>query len=95
MSAPTSDLEFSKNEAGHSPDSTSPRNKERGSNDTEGSSDLSLDLDQESDPEYATPLRLIIIMATLSLSTLIAALDLVSIIFFQRTALFEYRTQLT
>ncbi|KAJ6125185.1 hypothetical protein N7471_012502 [Penicillium samsonianum] len=76
MPAPTSDLEFSKNEAGHSPDSTSTRNKERGSNDTEGSSDLSLDLDQESDPEYATPLRLIIIMATLSLSTLIAALDL-------------------
>lgn len=31
----------------------------------------------EKDLEYATPLRLVIIMCTLSLSTLIAALDLV------------------
>ncbi|OGE53036.1 hypothetical protein PENARI_c008G10861 [Penicillium arizonense] len=76
MSAPTSDSEFSKNEAGHLPDGTGLRNKERGSDDTEGSGDLSQDLDQESDPEYATSFRLIIIMATLSLSTLIAALDL-------------------
>ncbi|KAJ6083574.1 hypothetical protein N7467_007709 [Penicillium canescens] len=76
MSAPTSDSEFSKNEAGHLPDGTGLRNKERGSDDTEGSGDLSQDLDQESDPEYATSFRLTIIMATLSLSTLIAALDL-------------------
>ncbi|KAJ6019309.1 hypothetical protein N7522_001376 [Penicillium canescens] len=76
MSAPTSDSEFSKNEAGHLPDVTGLRNKERGSDDTEGSGDLSQDLHQKSDPEYATSFRLIIIMATLSLSTLIAALDL-------------------
>jgi hypothetical protein len=76
MSAPISDSEFSKREAGHLPDGT----KERGSDDTEGSDDLSQDLDQESDPEYATSFRLIIIMATLGLSTMIAALDLVSII---------------
>ena len=81
MSAPNSDSEFSKNQAGHLPDGTGLRNKERGSDDTEGSGDLSQDLDQESDPEYATSFRLIIIMATLSLSTLIAALDLVSIIY--------------
>ncbi|KAF7516842.1 hypothetical protein PCG10_001744 [Penicillium crustosum] len=76
MSAPTSDPESSKNEASHSVDTASLGNKERGSDDTEGSSNLSQDLDQESEPEYATSFRLIIIMSTLSLSTLIAALDL-------------------
>jgi hypothetical protein len=79
MSATTSDPKFSKNEAGHSADTASLRNKERGSDDTEGSGDLNQDLDQGSEPEYATSFRLIIIMSTLSLSTLIAALDLVSI----------------
>lgn len=41
--------------------------------------DKNLDRDHggEKDLEYATPLRLVIIMCTLSLSTLIAALDLV------------------
>jgi hypothetical protein len=82
MSTPSSDPEFSKNEAGHLPDAASHEvpssqtsaslpDKERGGDDTEGSDDQEL--------EYATPLRLIIIMCTLSLSTLIAALDLVSI----------------
>ncbi|KAJ5498103.1 Major facilitator superfamily domain general substrate transporter [Penicillium expansum] len=76
MSAPTSHSEFSKNEAGHSPETSNLRIKERGSDETEGTGDLSQDLDQESDLEYATSFRLMIIMATLSLSTLIAALDL-------------------
>lgn len=84
MSAPTSDLEFSKNlnDAGHSPHSPSLRDKERESEGTDGlgSGHLSHDLDQDSDPEYASSFRLIIIMCTLGLSTLIAALDLVSII---------------
>ncbi|KGO53669.1 Major facilitator superfamily domain, general substrate transporter [Penicillium expansum] len=76
MSAPTSHSEFNKNEAGHSPETSNLRIKERGSDETEGTGDLSQDLDQESDLEYATSFRLMIIMATLSLSTLIAALDL-------------------
>ncbi|KAK5807057.1 hypothetical protein VI817_001315 [Penicillium citrinum] len=76
MSATTSDPTLSKDEAGNSPDNSSLRDKERGSDDTEGSGGFSQDLDQEKEPEYATSFRLIIIMATLSLSTLIAALDL-------------------
>lgn len=95
MSAPTSDPESSKNEASHSVDTASLGNKERGSDDTEGSSDLSQDLDQESEPEYATSFRLIIIMSTLSLSTLIAALDLVSIIQTQKIPPFMHGTRLT
>lgn len=88
MPAPASDPEFIKNlnEAGHSSNTSnsSLRNKERETidkiDDTEGSGDLTQDLDPEKEPEYATSFRLIIIMSTLSLSTLIAALDLVSII---------------
>ncbi|CAI7654489.1 unnamed protein product [Penicillium pancosmium] len=78
MSAPTSDLRFSKklNDAGHLPHNTDLRNKERGSDSTHGNGDLSQDLGQNSDPEYATSFHLIIIMCTLWLSTLIAALDL-------------------
>lgn len=95
MSTPASHPEFSKNETGNPPDSTRPRNKERGSDDTEGSDDLNQDLNQELNLEYATSFRLIIIMATLSLSTLIAALDLVSIMDTQRTVLSEYLTPLT
>lgn len=95
MSAPTSHSEFSKNEAGHSPETSNLRIKERGSDETEGTGDLSQDLDQESDLEYATSFRLMIIMATLSLSTLIAALDLVSITHVYSTTLFDYCTKLT
>ncbi|THC97174.1 hypothetical protein EYZ11_003339 [Aspergillus tanneri] len=68
MSAPISSPESNKNEAGHLPDAASLPDKERGGDDTEGTADQDL--------EYATPLRLIIGMCTLSLSTLIAALDL-------------------
>jgi hypothetical protein len=80
MSAPSPYPHSSKNEAGCLPESISLGAKHQGNDDIEGDGDLSQDPDQEPDPEYATSFGLIIIMSTLSLSTMIAALDLVSTI---------------